>query len=125
MTSKTTSFFVDLGWAVLIALVILIFLSLIGCASSRPIQPPADIEVEEVTTPVPCIYEIALLPVAEPPAIPIDPGDDASETEVKDWLADLKTAIGQRVALLVARVEAYEAKIMAHNSLTPKCSEIE
>ena len=119
------SLLVDLGWLILIILAVFCFMSMLGCASSKSIEVPDDITVEEVTTPMPCIIDIAPLPDLVLPALPPYPGEEGGEAEIKKWLADLKTVIQQRETLLAARVEAYEVKIEAHNRNGPKCSEIQ
>ena len=123
--NKLKDLMVDLWWIVLAILVVLTFITMLGCASSKPIEVPDRVDTEEVTTPLPCIYDIALLEALDLPGLPPYPGEDSDEAEIKRWLADLKTAIGKREAKLLARVEAYELKLEAHNAQGPKCSEIE
>ncbi len=116
------------GWPVL-ALIIVGLAFCAGCASSVPdlcSTCPPRVETQIIKQPIPCVLLIGLL---EPLILPDSPGrpdfTTATDDEIDAWLADLRAAIDGRDALQTARIEALKEQIATHNSLEPRCTEIE
>ena len=90
------------------------------CATCPPKTRTVDVE-----TPIPCVIPIGVLPGLVLPPLPTPPDfTTATDDQVDAWLADLKTAIDRREAMLLARVTALGDQIETHNRLEPKCEDV-
>lgn len=118
----------SLGDWVLAALVMLVFLIVMGqcgCKSSRPVPcPEPEQEIVIRQQPVPCIVPVALLADLELPTCPPFP-HDGDEAEEKAWAIACGEAIEEREAILLKRDEAWRRKVEALNNGTPLCSDVD
>jgi hypothetical protein len=92
---------------------------LAGCSTIPPIP---EVEIQERLVETRCVVQINPATGPELPAKPPYPGDDASDSTLKEWAVNLGEAVERREALLIARIAALLQQIGHHNSLEPRCA---
>ena len=99
-----------------LSMIVSVALLLVSCGSTSA-PPPCDptVEIKEVPTPYPVVVVIEMLPPLELEPVPEMAPDDATPEEKKARALLIAETRERNHALLLARDEAWEMKVKAHN----------